>query len=347
MKEPSIAAIEEKAAEWFGLCEIGLTPAQERDFLQWLEADPRHGEAVREMDETWDFLDRLKDVRRPAAVAGTVKASSPVRWHAPVWLAAAAAVALIGAGAWRWQSVREKNHLRHVATEAGGLKRIELPDGSQVYVNANSSVDVRFTASERSVRLERGEAHFAVAKDPARPFVVTAGEVSVRAVGTAFNVRRGAQAVEIVVAEGKVRIDDTVRGTSLLTAAASPAANAAAPPPDSGLLVAGQRAVVPLNTESKPQPAEVMPVAPPEMAEALAWRTRQLDFDLTPLADVVAEFNRYNTHQLVIEDPDLGRERFGGSFRADNYRVFVKLLERRFNVVAEPGDDRTVLRRRR
>src|SRR5260221_12708397 len=56
--------IEERAAEWFGRCELGLSPEQEKEFMVWLEADARHGEAMREMDETWQFLDRLKEARR-------------------------------------------------------------------------------------------------------------------------------------------------------------------------------------------------------------------------------------------------------------------------------------------
>lgn len=337
-RDAEFRAIEEKAAEWFGRCELGLTPEQERELMRWLEADARHGEAMREMDETWEFLDRLKEIRRPHATE--VSTRSRFSWRAATLLAAAAiAIALLGV--WQLRTPRAKQAARQIATEAGSMKRIELPDGSEIYLNASSRIDVRFTAQDRRVQLLQGEAHFAVAKDPTRPFLVSAGDVAVRAVGTVFNVRRAAGAVEVFVSEGKVRVDDASRGASLLAKTnASPASVS-----EAELLVAGQRAIVPLNAEAAPQPASVTAIAPAEIQQALAWQVRQLDFDQTPLADVVAEFNRYNTHQLVIADPELARQRFGGSFRADNYRVFVQLLEQRFGVTAERDEDKTVLRR--
>ena len=339
-RDRELRAIEEKAAEWFGRCELGLTPEQEREFLRWLEADARHGEAMREMDDTWEFLDGLKEIRRPTLEP--FRRTPPRRASWPIVFAAAAALMLAAVALWQpWKSAPQ---VWQAATEAGGMKKLDLPDGSVVHLNASSRVEVRFTAAERRVQLLRGEAHFAVAKNPARPFVVTAGEVSVRAVGTAFNVRRAAAAVEVFVTEGKVRVDDTLNGGSLLPSGENSAATVA-PPVESSLLVAGQRATVTLTSAAAPLPAVIAPIAPAEIQEALAWRARQLDFDLTPLAQVAAEFNRYNSHQLVIADTELARQPFGGTFRADNYDVFVQLLEQRFGVVAERGEEQTILRR--
>jgi transmembrane sensor len=258
-------------------------------------------------------------------------------------LATAAAIAALLFGSWQWRARSGENFARQVATESSGMKKVELPDGSAVYLNADSRIDVHFSTHERRVQLQRGEAHFAVAKNSLRPFVVLAGEVAVRAVGTAFDVRLGTHAVEVLVTEGKVRIADAHKGASLL--AAGPASMMqASPQQDPELLVAGQRITVKVAAET-PQPARAEPIAATQIEEALAWRSRQLEFDMTPLADVVAEFNHYNTHQLIIADADLARENFGGSFRADNYRVFVGLLEQRFGVIAEREENRTVLRR--
>ncbi|MGH7957857.1 MAG: FecR family protein, partial [Opitutaceae bacterium] len=334
--DPEFRAIGEQAAAWFGRCEIGLTPEQKREFMRWLEADERHGEALRDMDETWDFLDGLKEIKRPVmAPAREPSGISPAtrRFARPLIFAAAAAVALAFAGLWApWN---EAPIVREAITEAGGMKKLELPDGSIVYLNASSGAKIRFTETIRLVELLHGEAHFAVAKDAARPFVVTTGEVAVKAVGTAFNVRREAQTVEVFVTEGKVRLEDATKGASLLSHGASPttspprAPGNANPAPASpilaepGLLVAGQRASVPLSATAAPQAAVIAPIAAAEMQQALAWRARQLEFDMTPLTQVVAEFNRYNGHQLVIDDVDLGRQPFGGSFQADNTSVFV------------------------
>lgn len=336
----SARAIEEQAAMWFGRCEIGLTPEQEREFLRWLEADARHGEAMREMDETWEYLDRIKESPRLRARA----APRRVLRFAPLFLAAAAAIAIAFVGFRHPHAPAPL--VQHASTGADGMKQLELPDGSVVHLNADSAVEMRFTPGERRVQLHRGEAHFAVAKDPARPFVVVAGEVAVKAVGTAFNVRRAVQGVEVLVVEGKVRVDDAAQSAS---APARPAPPAVTEPvaPAPALLVAGQRAHVPATTPGATTAPriQVAPIEPAEIREALAWQVRQLDFDQKPLVEVAAEFNRHNSHQLVIADAQLAQQPFGGTFRADNYRVFVQLLEERFGVIAERGPEKTVLRR--
>lgn len=355
--DPESRRIQEQAAEWFGRCEVGLTSGQESAFVRWLELDQRHGEAMRDMDETWGFLDGLKEIKRPGVAPfrkPPKKSRANKRFVRPLLAAAAAAIAISFLG--MWQPWNEAALVLEAATAADGMKKLELPDGSTVHLNASTGVKIRFTETMRHVELSRGEAHFAVAKDAGRPFVVMAGDVAVKAVGTAFNVRREARTVDVFVTEGKVRLEDATKGESLLSRGG---ATVAPVPPDTGndgnvgptpvaepgLLVAGQRASVTLSATATP-PLVVAPIAAAEVEQALAWRARQLEFDLTPLSEVVAEFNRHNSHELVIGDAELGTQPFGGSFRADNYNVFVEFLEQRFGVKAERGDQKTVLRRR-
>ena len=85
-------------------------------------------------------------------------------------------------------------------------RQIALADGSIVELNRDSEVLPQFTRTERRVILLKGEAHFSVTKDPTRPFIVRAGHVDVRAVGTAFNVLVQSDAVQVSVTEGKVRV---------------------------------------------------------------------------------------------------------------------------------------------
>ncbi len=334
-------SIDRKAAEWFGRREVGLSLAEEQEFQAWLEADERHAVHYGQFDDTWKALDDLKELKREPETAVPEKTRVPFfgrfRWAAAS-LAAAAAVAM---AFYFWPHVSAPAiPVETAATDTDGFKVMQLPDGSVVHLNANSSVLVQYGDRERRVTLERGEAHFTVAKNPERPFVVTAGAVSVHAVGTAFNVRLDPAAVEVLVTEGKVRVDDAARGQSLLAPDAGMAALTA---PDSRLLTTGERVVIPV-VASVPAPAAPVTIAPEQIEESLAWQTKMLDFDMTPLGDVVKEFNRYNTHQLVIEDPILARRPFGGSFRADNYIVFVQFLEQRFGVVAQRSANTTILR---
>lgn len=261
-------------------------------------------------------------------------------------LAAAAAFALAWVGFQVFDGPRPT-----AETAVGAFQRLELADGSVVQLNTDSAVRVRFADDARRVELLRGEAYFSVAKDPTRPFTVNAGPVAVRAVGTAFNVRLRPEAVEVLVTKGKVAVRDMTndRSPQITDPDSAGTASSGNSSPVSGFLLgAGERALVPMPTTqaavtATPVSAVVEPVDEPAIERALAWQERRLEFDATPLAEVVAEFNRYNHHQLVIADPWLAGKQFGGAFRADAYEAFVNLLESSFGVVAEREDGRTVL----
>jgi transmembrane sensor len=214
-----------------------------------------------------------------------------------------------------------------VIAASAGYESRALDDGTVVELNGGAQIDVQFTAAERRVRLVRGEAHFQVAKNPLRPFLVEAGGVTVRAVGTAFNVLLGSQAVDVLVTEGRVRVDPPA------------AAAAARVAPD---VSAGQRVVVSLSGGAAPV---VSTVSEEEIARRLAWQPRLLDFSATPLAEVAAEFNRRNRTQLVLADPALRAMPIVASFRSDNLDGFVRMLEISAGVSVERTGDTVVLRR--
>ncbi|MDQ5980020.1 MAG: transrane sensor, partial [Verrucomicrobiota bacterium] len=165
-------------------------------------------------------------------------------------------------------------------------------------------------------------------KDKTRPFIVQAGGMEVRAVGTAFNVRLEAHQLEVLVTEGVVKVEH-------------PDGSAEELPP----LQMGKRAVLALQPGLQ-FPVEVDSVTQEEIKRDLAWQAPRLQFQETPLADAVAEFNRLNRHQLVIVDLELGDRLIGGTFRPDNVEAFVRLLTETLGVRAEKTDDgRTLLRR--
>ncbi len=327
--------IDAQALAWFGRREGGLTPQEEGEFQAWLEADPRHAEHYGQLDEIWTLSFALKErVAAPSAVDYPLapRRSAFRRGWIPTALAAAATIAI---GLYLWRRP-DPSFVRYaIVTEVGGIKKLELPDGSVVRLNSDTAVAVELTKSERRIALERGEAHFTVAKDPSRPFVVTAAGVSVRAVGTAFNVSLKSASLEVFVNEGKVKVEEKSRASSTTM-----------PSVDlSPVLEAGHKIVVDLKPVPITQPmATVVPVAPPEAERTLAWQAKMLEFDDRPLREIIAEFNRYNQHQLVLLDEALARRTFGGTFRADDYAVLVELLERQFAVIAERSGQQTTLR---
>jgi len=333
-KPESAAETERVATEWFFRRDGGFTSQQMRDFERWID-DRSHRAAFEEIERTWARLGETGPLVRTEVAAR--KSPWLVRRWLPVGLAATAALTL--AGWWgRAAWVGRAEFAEQAATEVGGLRRLDLPDGSFVTLNTNSSVDVHFTAGERRVRLLRGEAHFEVAKNPVRPFVVVATGVAVKAVGTAFSVRVKASAVDVLVTEGRVRVDDAARGASLLQPA--PVAVLAEPP----VLVAGERVTIATGSDAVLVPARIAVVAAAEIDQALSWQERRLDYADAPLSEIIADFNRYNQHKLVVADPRLSERRFGGSFPAGDYASLVQLLEKTFGVIVERRERETVLR---
>lgn len=325
-----------RAAEWLVARDRGMNASDRERFELWLQADNRHAAVYAEMEEAWTIMAKAPVPLLPAASGTRVTRKMP-RWIS-LTVAAAAAVAI---GYFAWWQPRTVSFTRAENTEIGGLKQMVLPDGSVVQLNTDSAVEVQYTAGVRRVKLLRGEAHFSVAKNPARPFLVFAGGVDVRAVGTAFDVRLRAQAVDVLVTEGRVRLDRPVASEPEQfdpTSELSPLV----------FLGAGEKASVPLVLQPSAAQADlavtVIPVPQDAMVQALAWRHQQLQFSTETLAEVVAEFNRYNRHQLVIDDQRLATKRFGGTFPSDDCTGFVELLEREFGVIAERHPDQTFLR---
>src|SRR5690606_13211227 len=99
-------------------------------------------------------------------------------------------------------------------TETGQRTRITLPDGSIVTLDSETAMQFADTPDERRVTLVRGRAFFQVAKNRSRPFIVDAGGKHVRAVGTAFEVSMERGEMTVVLAEGKVRVEDASSGGS-------------------------------------------------------------------------------------------------------------------------------------
>lgn len=378
----SLPQIDAEAAEWFGRREVGLTSAEQAEFERWLAADQRHAERFQLLDETWKLLDELPESMGAAADHRDIHISSSAAIPVPpaipasrlptagrtsfqhrrrallansLILAAAAAIALVFLPRFLTSEPEPTRLEFSTVLQPEGPRNVSLPDGSRIQLNAQTSVTVELGAHERRVQLTEGEAYFIVAKDAQRPFTVSTGALSVRAIGTAFNVRRAPASVAVIVTEGKVSLNQAeTRDTapsrsnlfSRLASSALSTSNATSSHQALGFLSAGEGAEVSLaETSIKTSSIKALPGT--DLTPALSWQIKMLEFDMTPLSRVIADFNRYNSHQLIISDVELARKPFGGSFRADNYESLVELLESRFNVIADRTADRTVLRLRR
>ncbi len=336
--DPSATPAEIAAAEWLARRDRGLSSSEQDAYFQWLREDAAHGAAIARLEESWRRLDALRHWRPAHSAQPNPDLLAPRprrRWLIPSAFAAAAALALVAFVGWP-RLAPAPVAPRGAAVLHPGPERMTLADGSLVELNTGAELTVDFTPARRSVRLVRGQAHFAVAKDASRPFVVTANTFEVRAVGTAFSVLVDDEALSVLVTEGKVQLDELQRGT---LDALSP--KVAVP------LTAGQEAIVRLDPrENHATRLHVRELTPSDVETALAWQRMRLEFVDLSLRDVVHEFNRYNSRKLVIGDDPTGQVRVAGSFRADNVEAFVRLLDAAFDIDAQPRGNELVLARR-
>jgi transmembrane sensor len=333
--------IEESAAEWLARRDRGdWSETDQAQLNQWLRASTAHRVAYVRLEAAWSEAGRLNalgaglppgQIPAPGVLAHhsffrnthTVPAvpeiqSSKNSRRRVYALAAMAVLCVVGVMAWRSYVPPNVSY----ETVLGGIEAIPLADGSHMTLNSDSEVQVLVTAEERGVKLNHGEAFFEVAKDAARPFVVRAGHARVIAVGTQFSVRREGDQVDVVVIEGRVRVErDNQSGA---TPPAVLAAGSVARSDGSGVLV-----------QEKPLP---------EAEAILSWRTGFLVFHDTPLKDAVAQFNRYNTRKIVIDDPNVANLRIGGNFKSTNSEAFVRLIESGLRIRAEHRDGQIILR---
>lgn len=326
---------QESAAAWLAKQDRGFTPAEAAEFARWA-AQPAHAAALEELESAWNALDQLSALRPSGSTSRTPdpdllrpaeKRAKIYRWRPLLVSAAAAAAAGVALFFWNGsrRSTPELPATAAFETAVGGERTVELADGSHLQLNTNSAVDIRFNASIREVHLRRGEIFCTVTHDSARPFVVKSRGISVRAVGTAFDVLEGAQRIEVLVTEGKVRL--SAEGENHST--------------EPTLLTASHRATAPVG---RPESEFVIvPIAAEEAARSLAWREHQLEFKDSSLAEVAQEFNRYNTQQLVIADAETATVAIGGRFSPNNIDGFIRLLESSFGIVAERRNAQTLV----
>jgi transmembrane sensor len=337
--DPCLPKADEQAASW--LARLQSDRCSERDRLahqRWLNEDPDNERAWADITLLWQQLDSLgaqppMQAARRAAVAASREAASlvrPRRHRRRRWLMAGAAmVALTVAATFTLLPLQHRSY----RTEPGDRHTISLADGSAVTLNTDSAIRVEYGLRTRRVVLERGQAHFQVAHAVLRPFEVEAGNGRIRALGTAFDVYRRGDDVQVTLIEGKVEV------ATLTPTAPSPVHTAQAPAtPDAGS--APRQPAPPTPQHAVLTPGEQLHITPSGLGDthranlqrATAWLNGRLVFENERLADVVREVNRYSPVELVVIDPTLAAVRITGVFRAGRAETFVDALRSAFPV---------------
>jgi transmembrane sensor len=299
------------ASRWFArLRAANASPDTEAAFRRWLASDALHEEEFQRRERLWKLAGDLEydpEIAELTAAAIAGIHDRRARLKTQRWRVAAAAATVIGLGITLalWQRPMPAPQESLYASAVGEQQHLVLEDGSQVVLNTGTRLRVRFTGRTRTVRLEQGEAIFSVRPDAARPFEVVSGSTMARALGTRFNVQYLGQEAEISVLEGRVQVAASGIGAVALEA---------------GQAVRATQAL------------GLMAIEPANLARIAAWQARRIEFDDISITDAIAEYNRYNLTQIVVDDPAIARLHISGAFRADDVRGFTNALHRAFGI---------------
>lgn len=282
------------AASWQVRRQDGLSAGEEAQFQAWLTADSEHRQAYARMDGVWSGLGEL----HPTAVAQLARAMPEPKKRAfrlPL-VTAALAISAVCSGWFGWNYYQQQPVFHQSFASARGEQLdVHLPDGSVMKLDTATRVEVTLYRQRREVRLPEGQVNFYVRADKARPFDVLTDSLRVTVVGTHFAVRNthaGLGGEAVTVEEGRVRV------ASLHD-------------------VAGSTGAVELTAGESVQAnrAGALGTVDTRLAHgALLWREGRINFDNTPLAQAVAEFERYGDTRLVIKDAEIAAMRVNGSF---------------------------------
>lgn len=334
-------ALLDEAAHWMVLLDSGAATVADREaFAAWLARGPGQAAAFRGARQTWSGLAAMRQKEefsgllgaptlRERAVAALRALPGGVRRGTPARAALAfAAMLLVGLLLLPLLQSAPFNRLQIHETGVAEIRDVALSDGSVVTLGARSRMRVDFSPRQRRVALETGEAFFSVARDPARPFLVTAGDAVARVVGTKFDVHQGPQGVRIAVLEGVVEV---VRADGDI---AAPFVTA----PQKHVLGAGEGILAARGARFEKAAAGVV-VTPGD------WRQGRLVYNGATLIEVVADINRYHAEQVRIADVDLGRLRVTTSFRIDQIDRMLETLAIALpvQVVRRPGGEIVLL----
>ena len=347
----------EAASRWVLSIDEGLSANDEAALKAWLAENPRHTPLLLEVAAAWDKLDSLSrlaelfPLEAERLQPAQPKFSSRPRALTPrVWAAAASVLVVVTTGLVVFTNGKllGLDGARPPAivaatyeTQIGEQKTVLLSDGTEVVLNTDTALRVAYSSDARMLHLSRGELHVDVVEDLARPLSVIAGDKIVQALGTEFSVQiTDEQHVEVLVTEGKVVVG--VQPAWNRTVPEGPERSLLVPPvlaqTDSNTVDAGEALLMGVPDEA------ITPVTADEIEVELSWKEGRLIFRSEPLAEALAEVERYTTVEFVLLDEELKTQTLSGRFRAGDVDTLLALFEANFQIGYEfDGDDRVLL----
>jgi transmembrane sensor len=306
------------AADWLVRLQApDLDEAESVAFDAWLNAHPANAAAYDAALAVMLEIEAASD-----RIVGELR-TAPARRHLPArrgWLvagglAAAATVALAVTPFSAFETATQA-----YATAKGEHRSVKLADGSAIDLNAGSRLSVQLGAHDRRVVLPEGEAVFDVAADKTRPFLIAAGDRTVRVVGTRFDVRRRSGLLSVTVERGVVEVQPT-EGAAGRTFRLHP----------------GQR----LDHVEGAAGVQVSAADPQQVS---SWKSGRLIYRDQPLGDVVADLNQQFARPILLDDPALAQTRVSGVLVLDDQAAVIRRLALLAPIKALPSANGIVLR---
>lgn len=300
------------AAYWFARVHSGNFSVAERDdFKQWRQADIRHEQEYRALDEIWQATsmlpeDDLRELLEALEPSAELRRQSRRRWL--VGAGSVCAAALAGGVVVYGYGTESPTHVLHYATAQGEQRQVALPDGSTIQMNVATGLVVRYYANRRVVELIGGEATFNVAGNHTWPFLVEMGYVDVRVTGTVFNVRRELDYVSVAVQAGSVEVT-------------------------SGRWWDREKVMLTAGMATQARPDSPLAIEQTDVSMLTAWHHGKVVFREQPLEDVVREMNRYLSQPIRLTDNRLRQLRMAGVFNIQDAEGFLRALQSHLPIV--------------
>ena len=276
-----------EAAGWMArLTETAPSDRTKAEFRVWLTADPLHARAMERVEAQW----RLSKDFSPLEPRRRFAVARPFPRIAGAAFAALLAVAFL--------LVRPLYGEARFATGIGEVRDVVLADGSQVHLDADSVLDMRYRPFTRGVVLSRGAAEFTVAHNVWRPFTVAAGAADIRVTGTHFLVRRDGGGASAYLISGGIELRDGRSGD--LKAELRP------------------------GTEATISASGAVMVQANDGARDKAWLSGKLLFDHTALSDALDQFRHYGPVAVTLASDDLGALKISGLYSSGDLQGFLQ-----------------------
>lgn len=330
--------LQQQASVWISRIDRGLSHTEQQELHNWANLSESHRQILLEMAQTWDDLSVLNELSGLMPVERIEKQSSRFKRHKVLWsMAASIGFLMVSVLSWVMLS-QSPNHntnqlMTKLTTVVGEQKPVTLSDGSVIYLNTNSEVQIDYSGNVRRLALIKGEAHFDVAHDVNRPFVVTAGVNTVTAVGTAFNVQLvNNERFELLVTEGKV----LVKNAQQSEIQPSSNDNLTALEGKGTLLRAGQKAMI------QQQSAQTVSLTLEQIQNDLAWRQGIVVFHGEPLVEALTEVSRYMPVHFELADEKVKQVRVAGFFKAGDIDGLLAALQNNFQISHLKVDSQTI-----